>query len=158
MEIHLTLICLLRQDIICWEKQFMCLSTNGLKIGWWEERQKYFSLITWKCFHFESFIGNLFIRLVSAAKLFNLFLSLPIHIVYLLLSLQSYQDSGEKVEFSGPLLSQMHTVDELLERHERHIRRTARRSWFQKGITGIKRSNYLCHFLILYVFPTLIGW
>ncbi|KAF7806223.1 Protein IMPAIRED IN BABA-INDUCED STERILITY 1 [Senna tora] len=45
----------------------------------------------------------------------------------------SYQDSGEKVEFSGPLLSQMHTVDELLERHERHIRRTVRRSWFQTG-------------------------
>ncbi|KAF7838498.1 Protein IMPAIRED IN BABA-INDUCED STERILITY 1 [Senna tora] len=45
----------------------------------------------------------------------------------------SYQDQGEKVEFSGPLLSQMHTVDELLERHERHIRRTVRRSWFQRG-------------------------
>ncbi|KAL9326387.1 hypothetical protein ACSQ67_007032 [Phaseolus vulgaris] len=38
----------------------------------------------------------------------------------------SYQDQGEKVEFSGPLLSKMHTVDELLERHERHIRRTVR--------------------------------
>ncbi|KAI4335951.1 hypothetical protein L6164_014544 [Bauhinia variegata] len=45
----------------------------------------------------------------------------------------SYQDQGEKVEFSGPLLSQMHTVDELLERHERHIRRTVRRTWFQRG-------------------------
>ncbi|KAK7330326.1 hypothetical protein VNO77_24516 [Canavalia gladiata] len=45
----------------------------------------------------------------------------------------SYQDQGEKVEFSGPLLSHMHTVDELLERHERHIRRTVRRSWFQRG-------------------------
>ncbi|KAG5019864.1 hypothetical protein AAZX31_06G188100 [Glycine max] len=45
----------------------------------------------------------------------------------------SFQDQGEKVEFSGPLLSQMHTVDELLERHERHIRRTVRRSWFQRG-------------------------
>ncbi|XP_027352406.1 protein IMPAIRED IN BABA-INDUCED STERILITY 1 [Abrus precatorius] len=44
-----------------------------------------------------------------------------------------FQDQGEKVEFSGPLLSQMHTVDELLERHERHIRRTVRRSWFQRG-------------------------
>ncbi|KAI4343914.1 hypothetical protein L6164_011207 [Bauhinia variegata] len=44
----------------------------------------------------------------------------------------SYQDQGEKVEFSGPLLSQMHTVDELLERHERHIRRTVRRTWFQR--------------------------
>ncbi|RDX99774.1 Protein IMPAIRED IN BABA-INDUCED STERILITY 1, partial [Mucuna pruriens] len=45
----------------------------------------------------------------------------------------SCQDQGEKVEYSGPLLSQMHTVDELLERHERHIRRTVRRSWFQTG-------------------------
>ncbi|XP_028787539.1 protein IMPAIRED IN BABA-INDUCED STERILITY 1-like isoform X1 [Neltuma alba] len=45
----------------------------------------------------------------------------------------SYQDQGEKVEFSGPLLSQMHTVDELLEKHERHIRRTVRKTWFQRG-------------------------
>ncbi|KAK7388908.1 hypothetical protein VNO78_23735 [Psophocarpus tetragonolobus] len=45
----------------------------------------------------------------------------------------SYQDQAEKVEFSGPLLCQMHTVDELLERHERHIRRAVRRSWFQRG-------------------------
>ncbi|XP_054820594.1 protein IMPAIRED IN BABA-INDUCED STERILITY 1-like [Prosopis cineraria] len=48
-------------------------------------------------------------------------------------SRRSKMDSGEKVEFSGPLLSQMHAVDELLERHERQIRRTVRRSWFQKG-------------------------
>lgn len=40
---------------------------------------------------------------------------------------------GEKVEFSGPLLSQSHRVDELLERHERHIRKVVRRSWFQRG-------------------------
>lgn len=45
----------------------------------------------------------------------------------------SFQDQREKVEFSGPLLSQMDTVDELLERHERHIRQTVRRSWFQRG-------------------------
>ncbi|XP_034673592.1 protein IMPAIRED IN BABA-INDUCED STERILITY 1 isoform X2 [Vitis riparia] len=45
----------------------------------------------------------------------------------------SYQDQGEKVEFSGPLLSQSHRVDELLERHERHIRQAVRRSWFQRG-------------------------
>ncbi|OVA13404.1 Protein kinase domain [Macleaya cordata] len=43
------------------------------------------------------------------------------------------QDQGELVEFSGPLLSQSHRVDELLERHERHIRRAVRKSWFQKG-------------------------
>ncbi|KAL1334176.1 hypothetical protein HN51_063071 [Arachis hypogaea] len=44
----------------------------------------------------------------------------------------SSQDQGDTVDFSGPLISQMHTVDEILERHERHIRRTVRRSWFQK--------------------------
>ncbi|MBA0761556.1 hypothetical protein Gotri_024184, partial [Gossypium trilobum] len=32
------------------------------------------------------------------------------------------QDEVDKVEFSGPLLSQSHRVDELLERHERKIR------------------------------------
>ncbi|KAE9602199.1 putative protein-serine/threonine kinase CMGC-CDK-CRK7-CDK9 family [Lupinus albus] len=48
-------------------------------------------------------------------------------------SSQSYQDEAEKVEYSGPLLSQMHTVDELLERHEHHIQCIVRRSWFQKG-------------------------
>ncbi|CAB4281059.1 unnamed protein product [Prunus armeniaca] len=43
------------------------------------------------------------------------------------------QDQGDKVEFSGPLLSQPYRVDELLERHERHIRRTTRNSWFHRG-------------------------
>ncbi|KAL6995149.1 Protein IMPAIRED IN BABA-INDUCED STERILITY 1 [Sarracenia purpurea var. burkii] len=43
------------------------------------------------------------------------------------------QDQGDKVEFSGPLLSQSHRVDELLERNERHIRHAVRRSWFQRG-------------------------
>ncbi|KAK9119068.1 hypothetical protein Scep_017161 [Stephania cephalantha] len=45
----------------------------------------------------------------------------------------AYQDPGDKVEFSGPLLSQSHRVDELLEKHERHIRQVIRRSWFQRG-------------------------
>ncbi|XP_022768832.1 protein IMPAIRED IN BABA-INDUCED STERILITY 1-like [Durio zibethinus] len=44
-----------------------------------------------------------------------------------------YQDEGDKVEFSGPLLSQSHTVDELLERHERQIRQAIRKSWFRRG-------------------------
>ncbi|KAI3685060.1 hypothetical protein L6452_34293 [Arctium lappa] len=44
-----------------------------------------------------------------------------------------YQDQEEKVEFSGPLLSQSHRIDELLERHERQIRQAVRRSWFQRG-------------------------
>ncbi|XP_019710756.1 protein IMPAIRED IN BABA-INDUCED STERILITY 1 isoform X2 [Elaeis guineensis] len=41
-----------------------------------------------------------------------------------------YQDQVDRVEFSGPLLSQSHKVDELLEKHERHIRRVVRKSWF----------------------------
>ncbi|XAR65507.1 Cyclin-dependent kinase [Bertholletia excelsa] len=44
-----------------------------------------------------------------------------------------YQGQEDGVEFSGPLLSESHRVDELLERHERHIRQAVRRSWFQKG-------------------------
>ncbi|KAK8338791.1 hypothetical protein V6Z12_A09G275800 [Gossypium hirsutum] len=44
-----------------------------------------------------------------------------------------YQDEREKVEFSGPLLSQSHRVDELLERNERQIRQAIRKSWFQRG-------------------------
>lgn len=42
-----------------------------------------------------------------------------------------YHDQGDKIEFSGPLLSQSYRVDELLERHERHIRQTVRKSWFR---------------------------
>ncbi|WCJ35899.1 Protein kinase superfamily protein [Euphorbia peplus] len=44
-----------------------------------------------------------------------------------------YQDRGEKVDFSGPLLCQSHKVDELLEKHERHIRQAVRKSWFHRG-------------------------
>ncbi|CAN1839754.1 Protein IMPAIRED IN BABA-INDUCED STERILITY 1 [Linum perenne] len=46
-----------------------------------------------------------------------------------------FQHQGDKVEFSGPLLSQSsRRVDELLQRHERHIRQVVRRlSWFQRG-------------------------
>ncbi|KAJ6970283.1 protein IMPAIRED IN BABA-INDUCED STERILITY 1 [Populus alba] len=44
-----------------------------------------------------------------------------------------FQDQVDKVDFSGPLLSQTHRVDELLERHERHIRQAVRKSWFQSG-------------------------
>ncbi|XP_050378749.1 protein IMPAIRED IN BABA-INDUCED STERILITY 1 [Argentina anserina] len=42
-------------------------------------------------------------------------------------------DDGDKVEFSGPLLSQPYKVDEFLERHERQIRRATRNSWFYRG-------------------------
>lgn len=48
---------------------------------------------------------------------------------------QGYQDQGDKVEFSGPLLSQSHRIDELLEKNERHIRQAVRKSWFQRGTT-----------------------
>ncbi|XP_077211491.1 protein IMPAIRED IN BABA-INDUCED STERILITY 1-like [Tasmannia lanceolata] len=44
-----------------------------------------------------------------------------------------YQDEGERVEFSGPLLSQSSKVDEILERNERHIRQAGHRPWFQRG-------------------------
>ncbi|GJW93860.1 probable serine/threonine-protein kinase [Tanacetum coccineum] len=43
-----------------------------------------------------------------------------------------YQNQEEKIEFSGPLLSQSRQIDELLERHERQIRQAVRRSWLQK--------------------------
>ncbi|KAF8378736.1 hypothetical protein HHK36_030085 [Tetracentron sinense] len=52
-----------------------------------------------------------------------------------------YQDEGDRVEFSGPLLSQSHRVDELLEKHERHIRQAVRRSWFQRGSAMILVLN-----------------
>ncbi|KAJ0540116.1 putative protein-serine/threonine kinase CMGC-CDK-CRK7-CDK9 family [Helianthus annuus] len=44
-----------------------------------------------------------------------------------------YQDQEDKIEFSGPLLTQSHQITELLERHERQIRQAARRSLLQKG-------------------------
>ncbi|RZC72226.1 hypothetical protein C5167_035669 [Papaver somniferum] len=47
--------------------------------------------------------------------------------------MQGGQEEGEMVEFSGPLLSQAHRVDELLEKRDRHIRRAVRKSWFQRG-------------------------
>ncbi|KAJ8485417.1 hypothetical protein OPV22_017902 [Ensete ventricosum] len=46
----------------------------------------------------------------------------------------------DRVEFSGPLLSQTHKVDELLQKHERHIRQAVRRSWFQR-VTGKKQGK-----------------
>ncbi|KAI3736836.1 hypothetical protein L2E82_26823 [Cichorium intybus] len=48
-----------------------------------------------------------------------------------------YQDQEEKVEFSGPLLTQSHRIDELLEKHERQVRQAVRRSWFQR----VKRNG-----------------
>ncbi|KAG8099464.1 hypothetical protein GUJ93_ZPchr0013g36728 [Zizania palustris] len=48
-------------------------------------------------------------------------------------SIKGEHDQGERVEYSGPLLSQSHKVDELLEKHERHIRQVVRTSWFRRG-------------------------
>lgn len=48
-------------------------------------------------------------------------------------SMKNDHDHGERVEYSGPLLSQSHKIDELLEKHERHIRQVARKSWFTRG-------------------------
>ncbi|KAJ1291730.1 hypothetical protein BS78_02G338400 [Paspalum vaginatum] len=42
-------------------------------------------------------------------------------------------DQEERVEYSGPLLTQSHKVDELLQKHERHIRQVVRTSWFRRG-------------------------
>ncbi|KAL6623533.1 hypothetical protein ACP70R_033412 [Stipagrostis hirtigluma subsp. patula] len=39
----------------------------------------------------------------------------------------------DRVDFSGPLLSQPRRVDELLQNHEQQIRRARHRPWFQKG-------------------------
>ncbi|XP_019166837.1 PREDICTED: probable serine/threonine-protein kinase At1g54610 [Ipomoea nil] len=38
-------------------------------------------------------------------------------------------DHGDRVEYSGPLLSQSHRVDELLEKRERQIRHAVQKSW-----------------------------
>lgn len=60
--------------------------------------------------------------------------------------MQVFQDQGDKVELSGPLLSQSQNVDELLQRHERHIRQAVRRSWFQRG----KKSHLASLFLLIH--------
>ncbi|KAF6152169.1 hypothetical protein GIB67_028083 [Kingdonia uniflora] len=44
-----------------------------------------------------------------------------------------YDDDGQRVDFSGPILSQSHKLDELLERHERQIRQAVRKSLLQRG-------------------------
>ncbi|KQK15424.1 protein IMPAIRED IN BABA-INDUCED STERILITY 1 [Brachypodium distachyon] len=48
-------------------------------------------------------------------------------------SMKDDHNHGERVEYSGPLLSQSHKVDQLLEKHERHIRQVVRKSWFRRG-------------------------
>ncbi|TKW29217.1 hypothetical protein SEVIR_3G381400v4 [Setaria viridis] len=46
---------------------------------------------------------------------------------------KKYKGKVDRVDFSGPLLSQPRRIDELLQNHEQHIRRAGRRSWFKKG-------------------------
>ncbi|XP_020580224.1 probable serine/threonine-protein kinase At1g54610 isoform X1 [Phalaenopsis equestris] len=53
-------------------------------------------------------------------------------------SMLGYHDERERVDFSGPLLSKSQKVDELLEKHERQIRKAVRKSWFQK-VAGRKQ-------------------
>ncbi|XP_020704518.1 protein IMPAIRED IN BABA-INDUCED STERILITY 1 isoform X1 [Dendrobium catenatum] len=48
-------------------------------------------------------------------------------------SMLGYHDGG-RVEFSGPLLSKAQKVDELLEKHDRQIRKAVRKSWFQRDL------------------------
>lgn len=59
---------------------------------------------------------------------------------------QGYHKHGDKIEFSGPLLSQSYRIDELLEKHERHVRQAVRRSWFHKGSAGGFHSTGLFSF------------
>ncbi|XP_020095761.1 probable serine/threonine-protein kinase At1g54610 [Ananas comosus] len=49
-------------------------------------------------------------------------------------------DQGDRVEFSGPLLSQSHKVDEFLQKHERHVRQAVRKSWFRR-VAGRKQAK-----------------
>ncbi|KAL6847319.1 hypothetical protein ACP4OV_023172 [Aristida adscensionis] len=46
---------------------------------------------------------------------------------------KKHKSKVDRVDFSGPLLSQPRRVDELLQNHEQQIRRAGRRPWFQKG-------------------------
>ncbi|CAN6329560.1 unnamed protein product [Urochloa humidicola] len=48
---------------------------------------------------------------------------------------KKYKGKVDRVDFSGPLLSQPRRIDELLQNHEQQIRRAGRRSWFKKGST-----------------------
>lgn len=43
------------------------------------------------------------------------------------------QGPSERMEFSGPLSLQPHLIDDLLKKHERHIRQAFRKSWFKRG-------------------------
>nr|CAB3466287.1 unnamed protein product [Digitaria exilis] len=46
---------------------------------------------------------------------------------------KKYKGKVDRVDFSGPLLSQPRRIEELLQNHEQQIRRAGRRSWFKKG-------------------------
>jgi len=46
---------------------------------------------------------------------------------------QMYKGKVNRVDYSGPLMSQPRRIDELLHNHEQQIRQAGRRSWFKKG-------------------------
>uniref|UniRef100_A0A0A8ZDC8 [RNA-polymerase]-subunit kinase n=1 Tax=Arundo donax TaxID=35708 RepID=A0A0A8ZDC8_ARUDO len=45
---------------------------------------------------------------------------------------KKYKGKVDRVDFSGPLLSQPRSIDELLQNHEQQIRRAGHRSWFHR--------------------------
>ncbi|CAN7064758.1 unnamed protein product, partial [Brassica oleracea var. botrytis] len=51
-------------------------------------------------------------------------------------------DDGDKIEFSGPLLSKSNGVDELVEWHERRISKLIRKPWFLKGKAKEALTDY----------------
>ncbi|KAL0799760.1 hypothetical protein Bca101_054935 [Brassica carinata] len=83
----------------------------------WRQLERHDSFDASDEYHSQDLSLGLYQREEKAAKLGHL----------------GYKDNDEKIEFSGPLLSQSYGVDELLERHERQIRQLVRKSWFQKG-------------------------
>ncbi|KAJ1265990.1 hypothetical protein BS78_08G116300 [Paspalum vaginatum] len=54
---------------------------------------------------------------------------------------KKYKGKVDRVDFSGPLLSQPRRIDELLHNHEQQIRRAGRRSWFKKGKAARRSST-----------------
>ncbi|XP_078155279.1 protein IMPAIRED IN BABA-INDUCED STERILITY 1-like isoform X2 [Carex rostrata] len=48
-------------------------------------------------------------------------------------STETEQGPSERMEFSGPMSLQPHLIDDLLKKHERHIRQAFRKSWFKRG-------------------------
>ncbi|EPS58921.1 hypothetical protein M569_15891 [Genlisea aurea] len=91
-------------------------------LGKWKQLEQPDSLDTWDEYHSQelSAASSLYHKMEAAA-------STRVNVAY------NKLDHREKVEFSGPLLSQTtQRINEMLEKHERHIRQAVRRSWFHK--------------------------